>query len=136
MNATSQKCPGRNDDGSGSKPASLEGFDADDGSGGFIDHESSNSPLNGLKQRLLLEKRPHRASIQTSVTLSAWCPNRWTLAPVEHAELKGRQIGGSAHDPTQRVDFANDRSLCDAADRGIARHLANRLERARHDRHP
>jgi hypothetical protein len=135
MDATPQECPGRNDDGSGAKPTPLESFDSDDGPASFIDYESRNRTLNGLKQRLLLEKRPHRPSIQTSVALSAWRPNCRTFAPVEHPELKRRQIGGSAHDSTQRVDLANDRSLGDTADRWIARHLADRLERARDDRY-
>ena len=44
------------------------------------------------------------------------------------------EIGRAAHDAAERVDFAHDRALGDAADRRIARHLADRLERARDDR--
>jgi hypothetical protein len=48
---------------------------------------------------------------------------------IEHSELKRRKIGGARHDSAQRVHFPRNGTLGDSADRRIARHLADGLER-------
>jgi hypothetical protein len=63
--------------------------------------------------------------------LRARSPYGGPLTPVQHPELNHCEIGGLRHDPAQRVDLANNRAFCDASDGRIARHLADRLERAR-----
>jgi hypothetical protein len=47
--------------------------------------------------------------------------------------LQRGQIGRTSHDAAERVDLANDRPLGNASDGRIARHLTDRLERARDD---
>ena len=83
---------------------------------------------------MLLEQRANRATVQPAIALRARRPHRRALAAVQHPELQRREIGRAAHDSAERVDLADDGALGDAADRRIARHLADRLERARDDR--
>jgi hypothetical protein len=61
--------------------------------------------------------------------LSTWCPNRWTLAAVEHSELEHGEIRSSTHDPAECVDFPYNGSFGNPTDRRVARHLADRFER-------
>ena len=84
---------------------------------------------------MLLEQRAHGAAIQAAIALRARRPDRRTLAAVQHAELQRREIGRPRHDAAERIDLAHDRALGDAADGRIARHLADRLERARDQCH-
>src|SRR6185503_18738465 len=51
----------------------------------------------------------------------------------EHSELDHREVSSAGHDPAQGVDLTHDSALGHSADRGIARHLTNGLERARDD---
>ena len=80
-----------------------------------------------------LEQHTHRAAIQSAVALRPWRPNCRSLAPVQHPELHHRKIGGAPHDTAECVHLPNHRALRDAADRRIARHLPDCLERTRHD---
>ena len=83
---------------------------------------------------MLLEKMSHRTSIETAIALCARRPHRRPLAAIQHAELQHGEIGRAAHDAAERIDLADHCALGDAADRRIARHLADGLERARNDR--
>jgi hypothetical protein len=58
-------------------------------------------------------------------------PDRRPLARVERAELDAGLVGGKRHGAAQRVDLAHEVPLADAADRGVARHLSQRLDRMR-----
>src|ERR1700687_5303049 len=84
---------------------------------------------------MLLEEEPYCAPVQPTITLSTWRPHRWTFAPVEHAELKHGEICSSAHDSAERVHLAYDGSFRNSTDRRVARHLANRFERAGDEPH-
>lgn len=61
-----------------------------------------------------------------------WGPDRGSLSAVEHAELDHGEVGGARHDAAERIDFAHDRPLGNAPDRGVAGHLPDGLERAGH----
>ena len=76
--------------------------------------------MNGLDPAVLLDERPYSASIQSAIALSARRPYCRTLSAVEHPELKSCEIGCSPHDPAERVDLADDSSLCNTAYRRIA----------------
>jgi hypothetical protein len=65
--------------------------------------------------------------------LSTWRPHGWTLAPVEHTELEHSEICSSAHDSAERVYLAHDGSFGNPANRRVARHLADRFERASYE---
>jgi hypothetical protein len=84
---------------------------------------------------MFLEERPYCAPVEPAITLSAWRPHGWTLAPVEHAELDHGEICSSSHYSAERVDLAYDGSLGNPTDRRVARHLSDRLERASDEPH-
>ena len=55
------------------------------------------------------------------------------FAGVEHADLQKVGVGGDAHLTAERVYLAHKMSLGGAADRGIARHKGDRVQRQRDD---
>src|SRR5436190_18046463 len=63
--------------------------------------------------------------IRLLVALGSRGPNGRTLLCIEHSELEPRHVGGLAHLATHRVDLSSEVSLGQAADRRIARHLAD-----------
>jgi hypothetical protein len=79
---------------------------------------------------VLLQKSANRAPVEPAITLRAGSPNGGALAAVEHAELNHSKIGSPSHDSSERIDLADNGSLGDSTDCGIARHLADRFERA------
>jgi hypothetical protein len=58
-------------------------------------------------------------------------PDRRTTTPIEQFELDTGGIDGPAHETAERVDLANQMPLRGAADRRVARHVANGLPRQR-----
>src|SRR5687767_15615556 len=81
---------------------------------------------------MLFEELSNRPSIKPSVALSARCPDSWSLAAIQHAELQGREIRRPAHYPSQGIDFTDDSALCHSANCRVAGHLADGLQRAGH----
>src|SRR5688572_7925705 len=131
MDPTTQKRSGRNDDGSRTKEPSFQSLDAENPSIIRVEDETGDSALNCLQVAVLLEKGSNRAPVQPTVTLCSRRPDCRPLASIEHPELNHGEVGSTPHDSTECIDFADDGSLRDASDRRIARHLSNRLERAR-----
>src|SRR4030095_4256794 len=82
---------------------------------------------------MLLEQRTNCPTIHSSVTLCARRPHSSPLASIKHPELQSRHVRGATHDPAKRVDLTNDGPFCHAADRRVAGHLTNTLERARYE---
>jgi hypothetical protein len=66
--------------------------------------------------------------IQATIALGTRRPYGWPFSAVEHPELHRSKVGRARHDPAKCVHFAHDRTLRDAADGRIARHLADLLE--------
>ena len=84
-----------------------------------------------LKQRqisLRLEHAANRTLVELPIGLRARRAHRRTLAQIQGAELDARLIGGEGHRPAQRIDLLDQMALADAADRGIATHLPQRLD--------
>src|SRR4029078_4663044 len=94
------------------------------------EQQPGDSSLNGSQPRVLFEQRSHRSSVKPSIALSPRCPHCRALAAVQHPELKHCEIGGASHDPAQGIDLPNDCPLRYSTNGGIARHLADCLERA------
>src|SRR6266436_10169081 len=70
----------------------------------------------------------HRPPVQLAVRLGTRSAHGRALAAVEDAELDAGTVDGPSHDPVERVDLTHEMALGKAADRRIARHLANRLD--------
>src|ERR1019366_5930499 len=62
------------------------------------------------------------------VCLRATRANGGSLARVEEAKLDSRLVGRQSHLAAERVDLADQMALADAADRGVAGHLADMIE--------
>lgn len=60
-----------------------------------------------------------------AVALGARAPHGRSFGAVEHAELDGGAVGDQARESAQRIDFANNLALGNAADGGVAAHLGN-----------
>src|SRR5688500_500723 len=134
MDATAKKGAGCDDHGPRTKAAALEGFDSDRGraatSARPIEQQARDGSLNRMERLVSFEERAHSAAIHATVALRARGPDRRTLTAIQHPKLKRRDVCRPTHDAAERVDFADDCSLRDSADRRVARHLANALQRA------
>ena len=79
-----------------------------------------------------VERGLHRPPIEGAVRLRPGASDRRTLAPVQKAELYPGGVRRAAHEPVQRVDLADEVPLPEAADRRVARHLADGARLVRH----
>jgi hypothetical protein len=133
MNAAPQECTRRYDDAPRAKPPSLQSLDPKHRLRSCVEHEPSDRSLDRRYARVLLEQLPNSAAIETTIALGARRPDRRTLTPIQHPELKHREVRRPRHDPAQRIDLADDSSLRYPADRWVARHLPDCFEGTRHD---
>ena len=132
VNPAPQEGAGGNDHAARTKTSSLERLDPAHDTA--LEEQSRDGALDGEERGMSLQQRPHRPPVEPAIALRARRPDRWPLAPVEHAELECRQIGRPSHEAAERIHLAHHRAFGDAADSRVARHLADGLERARHDR--
>src|SRR5690625_3555473 len=84
--------------------------------------------------RLRLEKRANGALIKYAIALRAGRAHGRALGAIEHPPVNARPIGRPRHRAAQRIDLAHELALADAPDRGVARHLPERLETLRHQK--
>ncbi len=85
----------------------------------------------GLEQcqvRLVLQAAADRLLVHDAVGLGAGGTHRRTLGGVEDAELDAGFVGRGRHRPAEGIDLLDQVTLADAADRGVARHGAQRLD--------
>src|SRR2546429_6858662 len=128
VNAAAQERPGCDDDRACTETPAVTRLDSGDPGAAFIEAQICDHALRQLEQRKLFEEIADRASIERAVALGARSPNSGTLGAIQHPELDRGAIGSAAHQTAHRVDFADDGTLRNAADRGIAGHLTNCLE--------
>ena len=76
----------------------------------------------------------HVPAVKLPVRLGARPLYGWPLGAVQHAELNARQVGDASHQPIERIDLAHEMPFAEAADGGIAGHLADRVEPVREER--
>src|SRR6185437_8243192 len=62
------------------------------------------------------------------VTLGARRPDRWPAAGVQKPELDADGIGELTYDAAERIDFADQMALGNAANRRIAGHLRDQVK--------
>ncbi len=74
-----------------------------------------------------LENLLHFDAVLLLVTLGAGRPDGGAARGVEQAELDADGVGDLGHDAAESVDLANDVSLGDAADGGVAGHLGDEI---------
>ncbi len=69
----------------------------------------------------------HLEAVGLLVALGAGRPDGGTARGVEQAELDADGVGDFGHDAAESVDLADDVSLGDAADGGVAGHLRDEI---------
>ena len=74
---------------------------------------------------------PRPIAVKLLVRLRPWRPHRRPATPVQQLELNPGGVDGSAHETTQRIDLANEVSLCRSADCRIAWHVRHGVRRQR-----
>ena len=75
-----------------------------------------------------LEHLAHLQAVLLLVALRAGRPHGRAARGVQQAELDADGVGDLAHDAAEGVDFADEVSLGDAADGGIAGHLRDEID--------
>jgi hypothetical protein len=78
--------------------------------------------------RLVLENGPDRLPIELAICLRAGGAYGRPLTGVQGSELNSGPIRGAGHDAAQRIYLPDQVTLADAANGGIAAHLAERLD--------
>ena len=136
VNATAQERSRSYDNAARREPPAFQRLDSGNRLRICVEYESRNCSLHRRYAPVLLEQMANGAAIESTVALRSRRPDSRTLAAIQHSKLKRREVGCSCHDPAEGVDLSHDRSLRDPPDRWIARHLADRLERARYDGDP
>ena len=127
VNATAQECPGGDHNRARREPSSVGELDAA--------HYASFRCIRRVTIPCVIS-RPAvlRAIVRTARrynTRSHWARGAHTAGPLERLSMRNwiiALIGGAPHDPAESVHLADHRTLRDSADRGIATHLADRVE--------
>src|SRR5690606_29135379 len=96
-----------------------------------LDDEVARLLLEEREIRFVLEPRTDRAPVQHAIGLRPRRAHRRALARIQRAELDAGLIDRSRHGAPERIDFAHEVALADAADRGIAAHRPERFEALR-----
>ena len=94
----------------------------------LFDDEIDDFGLADVEAGLRFENLAHLDAIELLVALGARAPDGGAARGVEQAELDADSVGDFAHDAAERVDFAHEMALGDAADGGIAAHLRDEVE--------
>ena len=96
-----------------------------------LDDEIVRGLLEQRQLRRLLHQRPHVLAVQRAVGLRARGAHGRALAAIQHPELDAGAVGDACHGAVEGIDLAHQVALADAADRGVARHLAEGLDALR-----
>ena len=85
---------------------------------------------------LVRQQRLHGLPVEFAIGLRTGPAHRRPLGKVQCAKLDSATVDGAPHDPVQRIDLADEMALAQSPDRGIARHLADRLDSMRYQHGP
>ncbi len=129
MNETAEEGPGSEHHGGGFESQAQRGHGTPHPVA--FDDQVVDSRLEQPQVRLGLETAPDGRAVEDPVRLGPRSANRGALARVQRTELDPRLIGGNRHGAAERIDLPYEVPLADAADRGVARHLAEGLQGVR-----
>src|SRR5262249_52291587 len=104
------------------------GDHARDAGASAVDRQVVDGLLKEREVRLVFEPPADRSLIENPIGLRASRPNRGTFARIERPKLDAGLVGRDRHCAAERVDLLHEMALADAADRRVARHLAERLD--------
>ncbi len=100
---------------------------------GSIERQVGDLAFADREVRDLRQQPLHGLAIELAVGLGPRPAHRRAFGAVEDAELDAGQIGGARDDAVERVDLAHQMALGEAADRRVARHLADRAMAVRRE---
>ena len=126
VNAAVEESPRGQHDGAGTEcdPDLRDGADH----AVAFDHQIIDSLLKQGEIRLILESAPDRRLVEHAIGLGTGCTHCRALARIEHPELNAAFVRRNRHGAAKCVDFLHQVALADAANRGIAAHLPERLD--------
>ena len=93
-----------------------------------FEDERAGGSLTDAEIGLELDFALHRLLVTDFVALCAGGPDSGTFSEVQQTELQRGRVGDASHGAAEGVDFADDVSFCDSADRGIAAHLRDMVK--------
>ncbi len=93
-----------------------------------VEQQAVDVLLQQREVRLGVQQLANRAPIQRAVGLRARRAHGGTFAAVQDPEMDARAIDRARHRAAERVDLLREVPFADAADRGVAAHLPQRLE--------
>ena len=96
-----------------------------------VDHQVVARALEQREIRLVLEAAPNRRLVEQAIGLRPGRPHRRALGAVQDPELDAGLVGRRRHRAAQGIDLLDQMPLADAADRRVAAHLPERLDRMR-----
>jgi hypothetical protein len=90
-----------------------------------VDLQVFGGVLDDDQSRRLHQQALDRRLVQSAIGLRPGPAHRRSFAAVQDFEMDPGHVGGPSHQPVQRIDLSHQMPLADAADRGIAGHLAD-----------
>ena len=93
-----------------------------------FDHEIGRLLLEDREVRLVLEEGPNRLPVEQPIGLCAGRSDRRTFARVEGPKLDAGSVDGARHPAPEGIDFANEVTLADTPESGVATHLSEGLD--------
>ncbi len=123
MDEAAQEGAGGQHHGAGSEDPAVRRHDARDPVA--VDGEVLDRGLDDFEVRDGGNRRLHGLAVKLAVGLGAGTLHRRPLALIEDAELDAGLVGHAAHEAVERVDLAHEMAFAQAADGGVAGHLAD-----------
>ncbi len=130
MDQASQEGPGGDDHGAGGQLTAIAQTNSGDPAirdDQLIRLAFDHAEIGGLPDRGL-----HGGGVKLAVRLGARSADRRTLAAVQHPKLDPAGIGDPAHQTVQGIDLADQMTLAETADGGIAGHRSDGRETMGH----
>jgi hypothetical protein len=131
VDAPAQEGADGQDHGAGCDLRAIRRDDAGDAHA--LDDEVGDFGFPEREVRLRLQQRTHRIPVERAIRLGTRRAHRRPLARVQRAELDAGTVGGDCHRAAHGVDLSHEMALADPADRGVAAHLADRVEALCHE---
>ena len=122
---TVEKRPGRDDHGAAMDVPAVHQLNA--ANPAIFNPQRRHLGLFDPQVRLALQNLLHANPVLLLIALGAGRPDRRAAAGIEQPELNSNRIRHFAHDAAERVDLADEMTLGNTADRGIAGHLRDQV---------
>jgi hypothetical protein len=126
MNDAAQECAGGQDHGTG--PNRLTLLRNDPANAAALDDKIAGWRGPDFEPILLSEQALDGLPVKSPVGLASWTAYGRSFAPVQNPKLDAGSVRRPAHQAVKRVDFADEMSFAEPADRGIAGHFAEGVE--------